>query len=63
MVAVVSVALRDRAFGRYYAKRGASRVLREAEEAKPNRERIAHWRNRMMTVPLEHTLPQRMRKS
>jgi len=50
---------RDKAFGRFYGRKGAARVLAEAEECKPNRERVAHWRNRYATVPIEHTLRSR----
>lgn len=53
---------RDRAFGRYFAKRGAQRVLTEAEEARPNRERVARWRNLYSNIPVEQTIaPQRKR--
>lgn len=62
VVEVVNASRRDTAWGRFFLKRGAVRVLREAEDAKPNGERIAHWRIRMIGVPIEHTLPKRMRK-
>jgi hypothetical protein len=48
--------IRERAFGRFLAKRGTQRVLEEAEKAPTNRERIARWRNLYSTIPLEHTL-------
>ena len=54
---------RDRAFGRFLGKRGAQRVLEEAEAARSNRERIAHWRNRYCNIPLEHTLSPRRKQS
>lgn len=47
---------RDAAWGRYFRRKGAFRVLVEAEECRPNRERVAHWRNRYANVPIEHTL-------
>jgi hypothetical protein len=54
---------RDRAFGRFFAKRGASRVLKEAEECRPNRERIAHWRIQYANIPIEQTIaPKRHRR-
>lgn len=52
---------RDRAFGRYFARQGARRVLREAEHAPPNRDRIARWRIAYARVPIEHTV-QRSRR-
>ena len=50
---------RDRAFGRYFGKKGASRVFEEAEQCRPNRERVAHWRNRYASIPIELTLRSR----
>ena len=50
---------RDQAWGRFFGKKGAGRVLSEAEECKPNRERVAHWRNRYASIPLEMTLRSR----
>ena len=50
---------RDRAWGRYFGRKGAGRVLTEAEECRPNRERVAHWRNRYSSIPLELTLRSR----
>lgn len=47
---------RDRAFGRFYARKGAARVLHEAERAPPNRERLAAWRNKYVNVPLEQQI-------
>lgn len=53
---------RDQAWGRFLGKRGAQRVLTEAEEARPNRERIAAWRNKYANIPIENTIaPQRKR--
>lgn len=52
---------RDRAFGRYFARNGAHRVLREAEHAPPNRDRITRWRIAYARVPIEQTL-QRIRR-
>lgn len=49
-------AKRDEAFGRYFAKRGASRVLTEAELAPPNRERVARWRIHYANIPIEQTI-------
>lgn len=47
---------RDAAWGKFYRRKGAVRVLAEAEECRPNRERVAHWRNRYCSIPIEHTL-------
>ena len=50
---------RDAAWGKFFRRKGASRVLSEAEECKPNRERVAHWRNRYASIPIELTLRSR----
>lgn len=47
---------RHRREGLLLAHHGAARVLTEAEQAPDNRKRIAAWRNRYATVPLELTL-------
>jgi len=47
---------RDRSWGKFLGKRGAQRVLEEAEAARSNRERIAHWRVKYANIPIEQTL-------
>lgn len=50
---------RDKAWGRFYGRKGAARVFREAEQAPTLRQRLARFLVLYSGLPLECTLPKR----
>jgi hypothetical protein len=49
-------AARDKAFGRFFKKRGTRRVLKEAERAPSMRDRLVRWKIVYYGLPIEVTL-------
>lgn len=47
---------RERAWGRFYAKRGARRVITRSDAVQTNDQRIAEWASRYYLVPVEMRL-------
>lgn len=52
---------RDRAFGRFYARKGAARVFHDGVQAPSAMQRMIRFRILYAAVPIEATLPRMTR--